>query len=262
MHPMRGHLIWFRFSTTPAEGRNTVALPARLRPAWILRSGGRETGARGARTENLHEGIFGQSRESTYSRAFTVNTAEHSTPPPLLPRLAAGDADAMAECIERYGPLVWGLVRRTVKDSAEAEDLVQEILTEVWKKAAFFDPRMASESTFIGMIARRRSIDHLRRQGRQPGFETLEAAESIPAPAPGPPASQFDPEAVRASIATLPEDTRELFKMFFEDGFTHPEIAEKTGLPLGTVKTRLRRGLITLREQLQRAANPKLQPAS
>ncbi len=262
MHPMRGDLTWFRPSPAQVEGRNHAPGPARLRPLWVLRNGGREATARGETKENPTEGIFGQSKESAYARQLTVTAADPSNPAPLLPRLAAGDSGAMGECIDRYGPLVWGLVRRSVKDSTEAEDLVQEILTEVWKKAAFFDPRMASESTFIGMIARRRTIDHLRRQGRQPGFETLDAAESIPAPAAGPSPSQCDPEAVRACIATLPDDTRELFKMFFEDGFTHPEIAEKTGLPLGTVKTRLRRGLIALREQLQRTANPNLQPAS
>jgi RNA polymerase sigma-70 factor (ECF subfamily) len=168
----------------------------------------------------------------------------------------------MAECIDRHGALVWGLVRRYLKDRAEAEDLVQEIFTEAWKKAALFDPRVASESTFIGLIARRRSIDHLRRQGRQPGFETLDAAESLPAPAPAHPPQHLDPETLRASIATLPDETRELFRMFFDEGFTHPEIADKTGLPLGTVKTRLRRGLITLREQLQRAVSLQPQAAS
>ena len=168
----------------------------------------------------------------------------------------------MGECIDRYGPLVWGMVRRAVKDSAEAEDVVQEIFTEIWKKASFFNPAMASESTFIGMIARRRAIDHLRRQGRQPSFESFEAAESVPAPTNSAPPFHGDPEAVWASVASLPEDTRSLFKLFFEDGFTHPEIAEKTGIPLGTVKTRLRRGLVALREQLQRTANPNPQAAS
>ncbi len=165
-------------------------------------------------------------------------------------------------CINQYGPLVWGIVRRYIKDSAEAEDLVQEVFTEIWKKAASFDPAVATESTFIGLVTRRRSIDYLRRQGRQPGFETLDAAESVPLPEAQTSSITCDPETVKSSVASLPADTRELFHLFFDDGFTHPEIAEKTGLPLGTVKTRLRRGLITLREQLQRVVRSNTQPAS
>ncbi len=181
---------------------------------------------------------------------------------PILPRLAAGEPRAMNECITRHGGLVWGIVRRSVKDSTAAEDLVQEVFTEIWKKAAFYDPAVASEPTFIALVARRRAIDFLRRQGRQPDFEPLEAAGSIPASTAPASSLNCDPEAVKSSVARLPEDTRHLFRLFFDDGFTHPEIAEKTGLPIGTVKTRLRRGLITLREQLRRAGISNIQPAS
>ncbi|MCU0749688.1 MAG: sigma-70 family RNA polymerase sigma factor [Akkermansiaceae bacterium] len=191
-----------------------------------------------------------------------MKAADLTNPEPILPRLAAGDARAMRDCIDRYGSLVWGIVRRSIKDTTEAEDLVQEVFTEIWKKAGFFDPRVASETTYVGLIARRRSIDHLRRQGRQPGFETLEAAESIPTPHAAASSIACDPETIKSSVAALPEDTRQLFQLFFEDGFTHPEIAEKTGLPLGTVKTRLRRGLISLREHLQRLGISNIQPAS
>jgi RNA polymerase sigma-70 factor (ECF subfamily) len=116
-----------------------------------------------------------------------VKAADLTTPDLILPRLAAGDARAMRECIDRYGNLVWGIVRRSIKDTTEAEDLVQEIFTEIWKKAAFFDARVASEITYIGLIARRRSIDYLRRQGRQPEDA---AAERRPRHAPHRPAAE------------------------------------------------------------------------
>jgi RNA polymerase sigma factor (sigma-70 family) len=168
----------------------------------------------------------------------------------------------MDECITRYGGIVWAIARRYIKDTSEAEDLVQEVFTEIWKKAASYDPAVASESTFVGLIARRRAIDFLRRLGRRPDFEPLDAAESLPEPTAEASSVTCDPEMVRSSLATLPEDTRQLFHLFFDDGFTHPEIAEKTGLPLGTVKTRLRRGLITLRDQLKRVGNLNSQAAS
>lgn len=203
-----------------------------------------------ARTARL-----GQSPRANYSAAATVDAPKLTEPSCILPQVAAGESRAMNRCISQYGALVWTIVRRYIKDTAEAEDLVQEVFTEIWKKAATFNPKIATETTFVGLIARRRAIDSLRRQGRRPDFDTLDAAAMLPLASPQVPTIGCDPEMVRSSLATLPTETRELFSLFFEEGFTHPEIAEKTGLPLGTVKTRLRRGLITLREQLQRVGN-------
>lgn len=189
-------------------------------------------------------------------------TSAATLPEAILPRVAAGEARAMEECITRYGSVVWAIARRYINDSSEAEDLVQEVFTEIWKKSSTFDPAIASESTFVGMIARRRAIDHLRKVGRRPGFETLDAVASLPQPSADQSSAVCDSEAVKSSLANLPDDTRHLFHLFFEDGFTHPEIADKTGLPLGTVKTRLRRGLITLREQLLRVGRSSKEEAS
>lgn len=258
---MRRHLTFPRCGVIPAPERGFPLGPELLRASWIMKCGG-EAMAAPANFSKSQRGNFGQNASNEYLPARLVNTQDATALEPVLPRLAAGEPRAMNECIDRYGGLIWGIVRRSIKDNAAAEDLVQEIFTEVWKKAGFFDPAVASEATFIGLVARRRSIDYLRRQGRQPGFEPLEAAESIPVSSAPASTVDCDPEAVRSTIATLPDDTRQLFRMFFEDGFTHPEIAEKTGLPLGTVKTRLRRGLLTLRERLSRADISNLQPAS
>ena len=206
--------------------------------------------------------ILGQSQSATYDPRSTVNPPDLTIHEQILPRVAAGEARAMNLCITRYSGIVWSIAKRYIKDTSEAEDLVQEVFTEIWKKAASFDPALASETTFVGLIARRRAIDFLRRQGRLPEFEPLAAAESLPLPTSETPSITCDPESVKSSLAKLPSDTRQLFHLFFEDGFTHPEIAEKTGLPLGTVKTRLRRGLITLREQLQRLGIANNQAAS
>jgi RNA polymerase sigma-70 factor (ECF subfamily) len=191
-----------------------------------------------------------------------VNSETLTSDDPVLPRVAAGEAQAMELCLSRFGGIVWAIVRRYIKNPAEAEDLVQEVFIEIWKKAESFNPAIASETTFVGLVARRRAIDYLRRQGRKPDFEPLSAAESIPLPELEKSSVICDPETVKSSLAGFPADTRQLFGLFFEDGFTHPEIAAKTGLPLGTVKTRLRRGLITLREQLQRIATPNQSSAS
>lgn len=168
----------------------------------------------------------------------------------------------MELCISQFGGIVWAIARRYIKNHAEAEDLVQEVFIEIWKKAKSFNPAIATETTFVGLIARRRAIDYLRRQGRKPDLAPLSAAELIPLPELEKSSVLCDPETVRSSLADFPADTRQLFDLFFEDGFTHPEIAAKTGLPLGTVKTRLRRGLITLRERLQRISTPNTSSAS
>jgi len=206
--------------------------------------------------------IVAETKRLADSSANKLKPVELTSVSNILPKVAAGDDRAMEECIAKHAGIVWTIVRRYLKDQAEAEDLVQEVFTEIWKKASSFDPAIAAETTFVGMIARRRAIDFLRRQGRQPSFEPLTAAESLPHPVNEPSSVGLDPETVRSSLANLPSDTRQLFQLFFDDGFTHPEIAEKTGLPLGTVKTRLRRGLITLREQLQRLGTSNMTSAS
>ncbi len=258
---MRSDLTCPRFHTLPVRSRGIVHGTDSIRPAWVMRRGGLALSESSERSR-VGEGNFGQKNNSDYGLDRYVTTQDSTREKPILPRLAAGEPRAMNECITRHGGLVWGVIRRSVKDTTAAEDLVQEVFTEIWKKAAFFDPAVASEATFIALVARRRTIDFLRRQGRQPDFEPLEAAGSIPA-ASAPAASlNCDPEAVKSSVASLPDDTRQLFRLFFEEGFTHPEIAEKTGLPLGTVKTRLRRGLITLRDQLRRLGISNPQPES
>jgi RNA polymerase sigma-70 factor (ECF subfamily) len=171
--------------------------------------------------------------------------------PPLLAAVARGDDGALERCFEVHGPLVWSIVRRRVKDHFSAEDLVQEIFTEIWKSAGRHDSKIASECGFIAMIARRRAIDWVRRQQRLPLLEPLPAGESVAAE--GPPAGTgMDRESLWSVLAALPEETRRLFVLHFEKGMTHGEIAETTGLPLGSVKTRLRRGLIEARSLLQR----------
>lgn len=158
----------------------------------------------------------------------------------------------MEHCINKYGSLVWSIAQRYVKNRSSAEDVVQEIFTDLWKMSKRYDPAISSECTFIGMLARRRAIDFVRRESRRPQLEPLPEAESIPHATDEPSAAmRFDSEQVRAALRILSEETREIFSLHFDDGMTHSEIVEKTGLPLGTVKTRLRRGLIEVRNHLR-----------
>ena len=98
----------------------------------------------------------------------------------VLLEVARGIERAMENCIVKYGGLVWSIAQRYVKDRSAAEDVVQETFTDLWKSAKRYDPAIATECTFIGMLARRRAIDFARKQSRQPLLEPLPEAETLP----------------------------------------------------------------------------------
>jgi RNA polymerase sigma-70 factor (ECF subfamily) len=171
----------------------------------------------------------------------------------ILHEVAHGVERAMEHCITKYGSLVWSIARRYVKDHSSAEDVVQETFTDLWKSAKRYDPAIATECTFIGMLARRRAIDFARKESRRPALEPLPEPDTLQHPAVESAAPvRCESEDVRKALEQLPPDTQQLFSLHFDEGMTHPEIAEKTGLPLGTIKTRLRRGLIDVRDILRR----------
>jgi RNA polymerase sigma-70 factor (ECF subfamily) len=169
----------------------------------------------------------------------------------ILERVAAGDPAAVGDCIDRYGGLVWSLVRSRIRNAADAEDASQEIFIELWKSAARFDPAVASEAVFIAMIARRRLIDRLRARGRQPVTEEFDEALARTDPLGTHAADASDVETAARALATLENGQREVVVLSIVQGMSHSEIATATGRPLGTVKTLLRRGLAKVRALLE-----------
>jgi RNA polymerase sigma factor (sigma-70 family) len=170
----------------------------------------------------------------------------------LLTRIARGDAEAVAECLERHAGIVWSIVSRAWKDYSTIEDLVQEIFVDVWKSASRFDPAKSSEATFIGTIARRRVIDRQRQMGRRP---TLEPIEDHDVGAEDQGLSQVDigddSTIVHGALAELKPEQRQVIMMSVVDGLTHFDIATATGLPVGTVKSHIRRGLSKAADHLR-----------
>lgn len=171
-----------------------------------------------------------------------------STTDAVLPRVAAGLPGAARELHERYGALVWSVVRRAAP-GATGEDLVQEIFIDLWRSAAAFDPARGSEAAFVRTIAQRRTIDRNRRQGRG-------APEALPEDVPMP-ELEADPletreEAERAmeALAALPPDRRRVLELVLVSGLSHRDVAESIDMPLGTVKSHARRGLERLRALL------------
>lgn len=169
----------------------------------------------------------------------------------ILHRIAAGDPDAVQDCLKAYGGLVWSLARRMLRNSDDAEDAVQEIFLDVWKNAGRFDATQSSETTFIAMIARRRLIDRIRFSARRISADALEDVLAQPM-------DRSDKtmqttleasDAVKALNALRPEQ-RQVLQLSIVQGLSHQEIADTTGMPLGTVKTHARRGILQAREFL------------
>jgi len=179
------------------------------------------------------------------------NSIRRSMSPSVLQRIASGDQSAVRACIEEYGGLVWSVARRLSRTTADAEDAVQEIFLDVWKSAARFDTAQGSEKMFIAMIARRRLIDRLRKTSAEPPMEPVEALECIAWSDPGT-ASETASEAEQATKALmeLKPEQRQVLELGLLQGLSQSEIAARLSMPLGSVKSLMRRGLIKMRDYM------------
>lgn len=169
----------------------------------------------------------------------------------ILQRIASGDKTAVQDCLKAYGGLVWSLARRMSPNTDDAEDAVQEIFVDVWKNAERFDVSQSSETTFIAMIARRRLIDRLRYANRRLSPDSLEDLTVEPSNT-SDDNLQIGVEAKEAAKAlqTLRPEQQQVLQLSIIQGLSHQEISDATGMPLGTVKTHARRGLLQVREHL------------
>jgi RNA polymerase sigma-70 factor (ECF subfamily) len=163
----------------------------------------------------------------------------------LLAAVAAGDREAFAEIHRRYaGPIHAYALRRT-GDRGAAEDLVQDVFVTVWRTARAYDARRAPVGAWITMIARNRMIDRLRRASVRPQPAVAEVHEAEFGTEPSFDGRVADSLAVADALATLPDHHRTAVELAFYDGLSYAEIAERTGTPLGTVKSRM---LVALRQ--------------
>lgn len=164
----------------------------------------------------------------------------------LEDRLVVGDETVLRDMFTEYGSLVLGIGRRLVGD--DAEDLVQQVFMAAWRGRDRFDPSKGSLGAWLSGITRFKAIDHLRAKGRRPSIPSADAGE-LEAVAPA--VDQVvDRMVLGRALEALPDARRQVVELGFFEELSHPEIAERLDLPLGTVKSHMRRGLEALQREL------------
>jgi RNA polymerase sigma-70 factor (ECF subfamily) len=168
--------------------------------------------------------------------------------------MQAGDEQAFATFYGRFAPGLFSMIYAILHDQKESEDVLQEAFVQMWKRAATYDPARSSLFTWAVMIARHKAIDRLR--SRQRRTRLVEAADGATVEHSDNVLARSDErELVRAAMAKLGAEQREAIDLAFFAGLTQTQIADKLGAPLGTVKARIRRGLLALREVLKGASS-------
>jgi RNA polymerase sigma-70 factor, ECF subfamily len=171
----------------------------------------------------------------------------------LLLRVARGDEAAFSALYDRYAGLIYGVVRRVLRDPSQSEEVAQEVLVEAWRIASRFDPDRGTARTWLLTMAHRRAVDRVRsEQSSRDRTERIgtrdhraafdEVAEEVEL--------RFEHQQVRESLTVLTDLQREAVELAYYGGYTYREVAELLGTPLGTIKTRMRDGLIRLRDAM------------
>ncbi len=170
----------------------------------------------------------------------------------LLARIAHGEQAAFKQCIDQYGGMIWGLARKLSPTPADAEDATQDVFLHLWKNARHFDATRGSEAIFIVTLARRTLIGRFRGQQRQPREVSVEELGETS----WEPSSSADHDdhlearLAAAALKTLTPAQQRVIKLAVVQGLSQSEIAASTGMPLGTVKTLMRRGFLAVRDKL------------
>lgn len=176
---------------------------------------------------------------------------EHAT---LLAAMARGDKAALGRLYDQLAKPLYSLAFRVLNDSGEAQDVVQDVFLQMWHKAAAYDSARGSVFGWAATLTRNRSIDRVRMRQRRAELLAESAPDLEPAPVSGDSAGslwvQEKAGAVRTALAALSSDQKQAVELAFFGGLTQQEIAAKLNEPLGTIKARIRRGLLKLRETL------------
>ena len=192
---------------------------------------------------------MGQTARSIYIRNRRVSAMQSDENDSILARIAAGEDGSFELLIEKYGNLVWSIGKKFLYRQSDVEDAVQEVFIAIWKSADKFDSSKAKEITFVSMIARRRFIDHLRKISKHKNLESIDEDNSTHQLYKESMLNEStDLQLIKNAIKSLDIDDQELLNLSIYQGYSHSEISKLLNLPLGTVKTKIRRNLIKLQE--------------
>jgi RNA polymerase sigma-70 factor (ECF subfamily) len=172
----------------------------------------------------------------------------------LVQRGSAGEMDAAAELYDRYAAQVYALARRIVRNDGDAQDVVQEVFSQAWRTAERYESSRGSVIGWLLMITRTRAIDKIRARQARPDLDPAELPDALPAGGALPPDLLVAAEQagrVRQALLALPETQRTALELAYYEGLTQSEIAARLSEPLGTIKTRIRTALSTLRARLR-----------
>ena len=179
-----------------------------------------------------------------------------------LDGIRAGQADSLALLYDETSSLLFGLAVRVLGDQADAEEIVSDVYQQVWRTAQGFDPSRGSVLAWLTMLTRSRAIDRLRSAGSRRSKEmSFDANVDFPSSSPAPESQSIfaqERKMVREALETLVPEQREAIELAFFRGLTHVEVAEALGAPLGTIKTRIRGGMMKLREALAPVATGRV----
>jgi RNA polymerase sigma-70 factor (ECF subfamily) len=174
----------------------------------------------------------------------------------LLRQIAGGDRAAFAEFYDRYSTLMFSVATKILNNSNEAEDVLQETCLQIWEKAGKFDPKLGKASSWAAIMVRNKAIDRIRasqrrtRLAEEAGTEQAiaeQAADTVNDTLRG----HEEAKIIQTAIVELPQEQRQAIELAYFSGLTQDEISKKLNTPLGTIKARIRRGLLKLRDQLE-----------
>jgi len=167
----------------------------------------------------------------------------------LVAAIRNGNQEAMAELYDRYSSVVYAVALRVLGDTSAAEDVLQEIFMQLWRKPGAFDASRGNLAPWLAVITRNRAVDVLRK--RRPQSELEDTTLTVDPDFAGEADRGLIVEKVRSALQAMSSQQRNALEMAYFEGYSHSEISAKTGEPLGTIKTRIRSGLMQLRKLVE-----------